>query len=511
MKELLSNEKKKNPLLMYPFNHSNIIHKQIQLESKVDNLASYLQLQRDNISKPAPFVLSGDDSVNLSDSLSPSLKVSHDGEVHSLLSVVDQNVDKIIKYVNYNNNKIVEHLDNQLRSDIIHESNLVNNLESYLRPSTGHDDGFEPSSRCDEGDLNEKSFEYGSNESEPLVRQSTPFNRYQSPKDNSKSFSSPKEVSSRNQSPPSRGADLPALMPASTDSAQYASSLMSSLGFSGPSTDPRLQRSSAATKVSPAGDRPKDNQLFVLPAHSREVGSLGVRASNQLSFQDQVYRFAEIKALFEVASPTSHVSPGQEQSVYSSSVGSGSHIAFEDPKLNDEIKRHKERIINGRNNAGSKSPRSQIHRLKAVARQHRVPDSFTHTQGINNIIHSGPANNEQLLSSSTPTPDGTGSTSAKVQQIQEQIQLLQLQLRFQQIDRQSNSLSYSQHPPPQKNILGAGELKQSQLSLLAPDSKASLATESSPRRMAGHRGASSAQKPPMPLLSAEAFGEAADK
>jgi hypothetical protein len=502
MKELLSNEKKKNPLLMYPFNHSNIIHKQIQLESKVDNLASYLQLQRDNTSKPAPFVLSGDDSVNLSDSLSPSLKVSHDGEVHSLLSVVDQNVDKIIKYVNYNNNKIVEHLDNQLRSDIIHESNLVNDLESYLRPSTGHDDGFEPSYRCDEGDLNEKSFEYGSNESEPLVRQSTPFNRYQSPKDNSKSFSTPKEVSSRNQSPPSRGADLPALMPPSTDSAQYASSLLSSLGFSGPSTDPRFQRSSAATKVSPAGDRPKDNRLFVLPAHSREVGSLGVRASNQLSFQDQVYRFAEIKALFEVASP------GQEQSVYSSSVGSGSHSAFEDPKLNDEIKRHKERIINGRNNAGSKSPRSQIHKLKAVARQHRVPDSSTHTQGTNNIIHSGPAKNEQLQSSSTPIPNDTGSTSAKVQQIQEQIQLLQLQLRLQHIDRQS---THSQQPPPQKNILGAGELKQSQLSLLAADSKASLPTESSPRRMVGHRGASSAQKPPMPLLSAEAFSEAADK
>jgi len=227
---------------------------------------------------------------------------------------------------------------------------------------------------------------------------------------------------------------------------------------------------------------------------------LGVRASNQLSFQDQVYRFAEIKALFEVASPTSRVSPGQEQSVYSSSVGSGSHSAIEDPKLNDEIKRHKERIINGRNNAGSKSPRSQIHKLKAVARQHRVPDSSTHTQGTNNIIHSGPAKNEQLQSSSTPIPNGTGSTSAKVQQIQEQIQLLQLQLRLQHIDSQStHSLGYSQQPPPQKNILGAG------------DSKASLAMESSPRRMAGHRGASSAQKPPMPLLSAEAFSEAADK
>jgi len=235
---------------------------------------------------------------------------------------------------------------------------------------------------------------------------------------------------------------------------------------------------------------------------------LGVRASNQLSFQDQVYRFAEIKALFEVASPTSRVSPGQEQSVYSSSVGSGSHSAIEDPKLNDEIKRHKERIINGRNNAGSKSPRSQIHKLKAVARQHRVPDSSTHTQGTNNIIHSGPAKNEQLQSSSTPIPNGTGSTSAKVQQIQEQIQLLQLQLRLQHIDRQS---THSQQPPPQKNILGAGDLKQSQLSLLAADSKASLAMESSPRRMVGHRGASSAQKPSMPLLSAEAFSEAADK
>ena len=491
MKELLSNEKKKNPLLMYPFNHSNIIHKQIQLESKVDNLASYLQLQRDNTSKPAPFVLSGDDSVNLSDRLSSSLKMSRNAQVHSRLSAVDQNVDKIIKYVNVNNNnknnKIVEHL-NQFRSDIRHESNLVNDLESYLRPSTGHDDGFEPSPRRDVGDLNEKSFEYGSNESEPLVRQSNPSKRYQSPKDNSKSFSSP-----------SRGADLPALMPPSTDSAQYASSLLSSLGFSGPSTDPRFQRSSAATKVSPAGDRPKDNQLFVLPAHSREVGSLGVRASNQLSFQDQVYRFAEIKALFEVASPTSRVSPGQEQSVYSSSVGSGSHSAFEDPKLNDEIKRHKERIINGRNNAGSKSPRSQIHRP-------RVPDSFTQAQGTNSIIHSGPANNERLQISSisadsmAPTPHGTGSISAKVQQIQEQIQLLQLQLQLQHIVHQStHSLGYSQQPPPQKNILGAG------------DSKASLPTESSPRRMAGHRGAPSAQKPPMPLLSAEAFSEAADK
>jgi hypothetical protein len=189
-------------------------------------------------------------------------------------------------------------------------------------------------------------------------------------------------------------------------------------------------------------------------------------------------------------------------------VGSGSHSAIEDPKLNDEIKRHKERIINGRNNAGSKSPRSQIHKLKAVARQHRVPDSSTHTQGTNNIIHSGPAKNEQLQSSSTPIPNDTGSTSAKVQQIQEQIQLLQLQLRLQHIDRQS---THSQQPPPQKNILGAGELKQSQLSLLAADSKASLPTESSPRRMVGHRGASSAQKPPMPLLSAEAFSEAADK
>jgi hypothetical protein len=107
-----------------------------------------------------------------------------------------------------------------------------------------------------------------------------------------------------------------------------------------------------------------------------------------------------------------------------------------------------------------------------------------------------------------PTPDGTGSISAKVQQIQEQIQLLQLQLQLQHIVHQS---THSQQPPPQKNILGAGELKQSQLSLLAADSKASLPTESSPRRMAGHRGAPSAQKPPMPLLSAEAFSEAADK
>jgi hypothetical protein len=107
-----------------------------------------------------------------------------------------------------------------------------------------------------------------------------------------------------------------------------------------------------------------------------------------------------------------------------------------------------------------------------------------------------------------PTPDGTGSISAKVQQIQEQIQLLQLQLQLQHIVHQS---THSQQPPPQKNILGAGDLKQSQLSLLAADSKASLAMESSPRRMVGHRGASSAQKPPMPLLSAEAFSEAADK
>lgn len=545
MKELLSNEKKRNPLLMYPFSQSNIIHKQIQLESKVDNLASYLQLQQQrdsSSSRPAPFMLSGDDSVGLSDSCSPSLNnVSRDAQVHSQLSAIDQNVDKIIKYVNDNNNKIVEHLDYQFRSDSRHEANLVNDLESYLRSSSaGRDDGFEPSSTPHEdGDLNEKSFEYGSYcESEPLVRQSTPSKRYLSPKDHSKRFSSPKEVvSSRTQSPPSRGrgrgADLPALISPPTGNAHNTSlSLLSSIGLSGlSSTDPRLQRSSAAaTKASPGGQL--DNQMFVLPAHSREVVTEG--ASSQLSFQDQVYRFAEIKALFEVASPPSRVTPGQEQSVLSVGSGSGSHSAFEDPKLTSEIKRHKERIINGRNNnagGANKSPRSQIHKPKAIARHHHggggVPDSSssTHAQAGSDIVFSSPANTGLLQSTSLllgsssadsmdPTFDGTGNTSAKVQQIQEQIQLLQLQLQLQHVVRQSSLSSDSQH-----------KTKHAQLSLLATTgSKASLATESSPLRMAGHRGASSsspsssAPKPPaaarmgtVALLSAEAFSEAADK
>jgi len=262
------------------------------------------------------------------------------------------------------------------------------------------------------------------------------------------------------------------------------------------------------------------DQMFVLPAYSREAASRTIASSNQLSFQDQVYRFAEIKALFEVASPSSRMIPGPEQSALNSSVGSGSHsiaaatgAAFEDPKLNQDIKRHKERIINGRNASSRLSPRSQIHKPKAVARQHVGLDS---TQGPD--IVSSPASkglSNSLFGSSDSMVhnfDDSGSTSAKVQQIQEQIQLLQLQLQLQQVVHQSSS---SLDSPSLKNSFGM-EMKQSMSRRIAEPQGASLSTRASVQKppstssiARGGTGAPSTAS--VTLLSPEAFSAAVNK
>eukprot|EP01032_Pedospumella_encystans_P019846 gene19846-22557_t len=151
------------------------------------------------------------------------------------------------------------------------------------------------------------------------------------------------------------------------------------------SAPPQSQQSQASGR---AGQFSSGSQLEHSPLQERNP-QFGFNPHHS-TMQDQIYRYAEIRSLFEM--------PAADQPLMRSQMsprGMGSEDPASQAKLNDSIDRHRQRIMRSRQSQPTKtkvytigaSPRSKIHRVRNPATSAQYQQSVSHHQHHQQLSH----------------------------------------------------------------------------------------------------------------------------